>query len=86
MPATPNLPPIAIDKGIPLPKPNAPHPRGKTRYPWRQMEIGDSFFVTGTAVNLRSGFVYSSVLAGIRITIRQCEVDGVKGARVWRVA
>ena len=84
MPATPNLPPIPIDKGIPMPKLPHPHPRGRTRYPWREMEIGDSFFVTGTPQNLRSGFVYSSILAGIRITTSKVTENGVVGTRVWR--
>lgn len=43
---------IEIDKGVPLP----PRSRANVRriYPWREMEIGDSFFVPGKTANQMS--------------------------------
>ena len=74
---------LRIDKGIPIPK--------KTRYPFTEMKIGDSFFaplaegkrierlqssITGAARSLRDR---------LRITTRRVEEKGIAGVRVWRI-
>ena len=77
---------IAIDKGVPLPAlkgGKGPVPL----YPWREMDVGDSFFVpeaktpriTGNAAGVakRTGFKFS---------VRAVTENGVKGVRVWRVS
>lgn len=74
-----------IEKGVPIPA--RKFGSGRTpKYPWRAMEVGDSFFVqsdnpkqtqqaiTSTACNRRSHY-------GSRFTVRQ--VEG--GVRVWRI-
>ena len=75
-----------IDRGIPMPPPC----RGAAaKYPWREMEVGESFFVEASAkdaVVIRSrvrSAGYSQRLAhGTRFTVRT--VEG--GVRVWRIA
>lgn len=68
-----------VEKGVPLTKAAT-----TTKYPWAEMEPGDSFFVEGGG-DRRS--VVSSVASargrrtGEKYTIRK--VDG--GFRVWRV-
>lgn len=53
------------------------------RYPWRQMEIGQSFFVPGvTASKFNSRVVGARRATGFWFVTRT--VDG--GVRVWRVA
>jgi hypothetical protein len=62
-----------IDEGIPMPE-----KRHSPKYPWKEMEVGDSFFVPKRA------FLASS--ASLRYAPKkfsQRAVDG--GVRVWRV-
>lgn len=69
---------IVIEKGIP-----APAARGK--YPFAQMEVGDSFFVPGkTSRNFPLG-PYNARL-GFGFRARTVTVDGVTGVRIWRVS
>ena len=66
---------IKIESGIPAPT------GGRFKYPWAEMNVGDSFFVPGknignipiTHATLKTGFKF------VRST-----VDG--GVRVWRIA
>lgn len=66
-----------IEKGVAI-------PRGRGRagmYPFRKMEVGDSFFVPGaTAKHLSSCACQFSARHGWKFSVRT--VDG--GARVWR--
>lgn len=72
---------IKIDKNVPLP----PHIReGRApEYPWRTMEIGDSFFV---AEPKTPNAATASRQTGRTFTRRAVVEDGVKGFRVWRIA
>ena len=67
-----------IDKGVPVPA-GARY----QKYPFKSMEIGDSFFVPG-GTNKTHGSITSGAqkALGHKYTIRQ--VEG--GLRVWRVA
>ena len=71
---------VKIDKGIPVP------PRGNnrsTKYPYQQLEIGDSFYVKGKTAAKFSASAYTQARKhGIKLTVRN-EKDGV---RVWRTA
>lgn len=69
---------IKIDKGIPLP------PRGgRQRYPWQEMEVGDSFFVEGASVrSLSAAAAQVGRRSGRKFSLRT--VEG--GVRCWRVA
>ena len=66
---------MKIDKNIPLP----PH---KSKYPFRSMEVGDSFFSTASRSSIGSS---ASKLKGIKFSTRTVNEDGVRGTRVWRV-
>src|SRR5690606_14294925 len=68
-----------VEKGIPVP----PVKQGPySRYPWLQMEVGDSFFVPGVEY---SAFKQQPSNAGRRYGRKYASrsVDG--GVRVWRV-
>ena len=70
---------MIIEKDIP------PPPRGLhlIKYPWADMEIGDSFFVTGVSRNSMSMTArYQTQKTGKSYTARK--VEG--GVRVWRDA
>lgn len=72
---------IKIEKGVPMPKPRAQ----RAKYPWRELGVGDSFFVPGAArARCSVGAVHSAqrIGGGVRFTVRT--VEG--GVRVWRIA
>ena len=67
-----------IEKGVPKPFP------GRRLLPWREMEIGDSFFVPGKTTTLAS--VANRYYAPNRYESHTVTENGVKGCRVWRTA
>jgi hypothetical protein len=71
---------IEIDKNIPAPDPSR---RGGAKYPWRQMEVGDSFFVADVTTN-NLGTAAQQVGKRMGATFTTRKVDG--GARVWRIS
>lgn len=74
---------IQIDKGIPVPPANM---RRKFKYPWRDMDVGDSFFVPEelAASASRSGRFYG-LRHGKKFSRGAVTEGGVKGVRVWRI-
>ena len=72
---------IKIDKNVPLPNPDG----FQGKYPWRKMEVGDSFFVVGKKTNSLTGCAYKLKELGMRFAFRTVTEDGVKGVRAWRV-
>lgn len=73
---------IAIDTGIPIPP--APKRGGrKARYPWRDMQPGDSFFVPGASIGVL-GAQASDAGSRLGATFTSRTVEG--GVRVWRVS
>lgn len=73
---------VSILSGIPLPE-NA----DRTKYPWKTMAIGESFFVPGgklttfaTTCN-KNGHKYNRAFIARKYTR-----DGVEGIMVWRKA
>ena len=71
-----------VEKNVPLPG-NAGKGGAYARYPWKQMQIGDSLFVEGfTAAQFSGRVSYARKSLGLQFISRT--VDG--GCRVWRVA
>ena len=73
---------LAIEKDIPIPAKCEHQPR---KYPFKEMEIGDSFFTPATIASpttIRSAANYNSKLLGRQFTSR---IEG-EGTRIWRVA
>ena len=67
---------LKVRKGVPVP----PHGDGsRYRYPWREMQIGDSFYVADKSIQHMTGSAYR--LRPLRFTMKT-ENGGV---RVWRV-
>jgi hypothetical protein len=77
----------AIQSGIPLP---AAGVGKRSRFPFRSMAVGDSFFVP--AVDAPPKTVRQAVRTqhqlhgGARYTSRECTELGVHGIRVWRTS
>jgi hypothetical protein len=71
---------IKIDKGILLPARSC---KGRpAKYPWRQMDVGDSFFVEARKSSDFGGAInHARKTTGYEFISRS--VDG--GLRVWRV-
>lgn len=77
---------FAIEKNIPAPSIDL-----RRKYPFREMEVGDSFFVPfdhREPNHLRSS-IYTSArdqLGGTgQVSIRADKSDGVLGFRIWRI-
>lgn len=75
MKTTSTTSPIKIEKGVPI-----PDRRGK--YPWADMDVGDSFFVATDKVENFRRNVYGKNRNGKKFTAR---AEG-NGVRVWRTA
>lgn len=72
---------MTIDKNIPLPP-----IRRKNKYPWGNMNVGDSVFVPGKEVRiLRPTYSTWGSRHGKRFVGQNLEENGVKGIRVWRI-
>ena len=70
-----------VEPGIPM-----PDPPGVARYPWGQMEVGESFFVPGRhSANMASTASAAGARLGRTFRVRTVVESGVKGVRVWRV-
>ena len=70
---------VEIEKGIPMPvnrKPNI--------YPWKEMEIGDSFLFTGNAASAYSTTGNTNRVIHDRKFAARKMKDGTM--RVWRIA
>ncbi|MFO1130747.1 MAG: hypothetical protein U1E16_01835 [Hyphomicrobiales bacterium] len=68
---------IEITKGLPTPQ------RGRSKYPFRDMELGDSFFAPGASVIGLHGCARRH--RPMRFTCRTLVENGVAGVRVWRI-
>lgn len=77
---------VKIDKGIPLPPRRRGGGAGRTGrapiYPWREMEIGDSFFLPDIEPHLISSLAAGAAQRTGRKFATRIEGDGV---RVWRI-
>lgn len=68
-----------VERGIPLPKRTGGRPQ---KYPWNEMQVGDSFFVPDGKIKMLSAATnFRTQISGHRYTLRS--VEG--GVRVWRV-
>ena len=66
-----------IDKNIPLP----------CRYPFAELEVGESFFVPNQGIGILSKYkARSEQRTGFKFTTRTVSEGGIKGVRVWRVS
>lgn len=75
-------PAIAIEKGVPMPSPKTP------RYPFSQMQPGDSFFVpistAGPASVAAAKCIFVRGHPGWKFQVKL--MKGEKGTRVWLVS
>ena len=67
-----------IDKGVAIPE--IRHGRS-AKYPWREMDVGDSFYVEGKAGHIGDLASQQSMKLGRTFTTRR----DAGGVRVWRV-
>ena len=77
-----------IEKGVKIPPWPAGERRNRRQYPFREMEVGDSFFCPGDAGGVASVRVSAHGYQqrnGGAFLIRAEEKSGVSGVRVWRI-
>lgn len=72
---------IKIEKGIPIPEGDGRRGRAP-KYPWRNMEVGDSFFVREKPSAVARGACEAGKRCGRKFISRRID-DGV---RIWRVS
>lgn len=74
---------IKIESNIPI---EASYTNGRPeKYPWRKMEVGDSFFVSSDTMDLKRASTYAweaGRRTGCKFACRRQE-DGI---RIWRVS
>lgn len=84
---------IKIDKNIPIPDGRYTN-GGITKYPFRDMEVGDSFFVpdegkTGKQWQQKLYMYAASIrrhgMPELRITAKIVTENNISGVRVWRI-
>lgn len=72
---------IEIQKNIPVPKKALTH--GNTKYPFNEMEVGDSFLIAGSKQNCHS----ATAGANFRYPTKRFKVLKTdEGYRCWRMA
>lgn len=73
-----------IDRGVPIPDFTRGRIKNTQRRPWDELEVGDSFFVPGSAAHCESMCIDSAerTRPGKRFVLRS--IPG--GVRVWRVS
>ena len=65
---------------------NVPLPRSRSKYPWTEMEVGDSFFVPGRDGDAVIGcFGKQAKDWGWKFSARTRHEQGIFGVRVWRI-
>ena len=70
---------IKIDKNI-------PYDCSCRRYPWKDMEIGDSFFIGGENRNrINAAIAYANKKFAMKFSSRSRVEEGASGIRVWRI-
>ncbi len=74
---------IPIDNNIPMPASKVGRP---ILYPFKHLEVGESFFIPKSRRKLGSLILRNSRKLRRTFESRQWEQDGVQGIRVWRTA
>lgn len=75
---------VEVIPGIPVPAKGNGR-RGKSKYPFAEMRVGDSFFVAGAKPSsLQSMARRTTRHLGYKFTTRAAEHLGEVGARCWR--
>lgn len=75
---------ITIEDGVEMPPRFAPQPK----YPYAELEVGQSFFAPVLSARLSKSSEYYRKKGGgdgKTFTVRKAEKDGIQGARVWRL-
>lgn len=76
---------ITIDKGVPMPGTRYASGRPPI-YPFKEMNVGDSFFLPGQNTYKFSAHSNHARRHGGKFSVRATTESGVKGVRVWRIA
>ena len=69
-----------IEKGIKIP--NSKYGTGTGKYPWHDLEEGDSFFVPETRLSHCKSRPATPLF---KTSSRVCIENGLKGIRVWKL-
>ncbi len=67
-----------VEKGIEIPSRNV-----DAKYPFRDMDVGDSFFTISTPQSYVS--LHTRVLRPKKFSCRTVVENGIRGLRIWRI-
>jgi hypothetical protein len=70
---------ITVQKGIELPPASPTH-----KYPWKMLEVGDSFFVANAPKSLAGSISKRNKDGPTEYAIRKWKEGSLTGVRVWR--
>jgi hypothetical protein len=80
---------FVVEKGIPVPDKGNSRIKGESKYPFRFMNVGDSFLAKEGDVSVKKDAVYNSAKSFVnsgneskKFTVRET----AEGVRCWRVA
>ena len=71
---------FSIDRGVKIPQ--SKYGTGTGKYPWHQLEVGDSFFVPETQLASSKSRPATPLF---NTSSRVCVENGTKGIRVWKI-
>lgn len=71
-----------VEPGLPIPESRI----WRRKYPFKQMEVGDSFFVPGKTIQDLKGPLNYARCDCRRFTTRRVTENGITGLRIWRIA
>lgn len=75
-----------IEKGIPMPEKQKKKTGAAAKYPWEQMEVGDSFFIPNPPTQANGRFTSMYAVASKRYAPKRFEQRQENGGlRIWRV-
>ncbi len=78
---------LPVDKGLPIPTNKTGGMGGKRKYPFEEMDYGDSFFAPVPYRTIHSAIWsrHNRPNNPKRYTARKTTENGIKGVRVWRI-
>lgn len=75
---------IEVQSGVPIPAKKGGRP---PRYPWRDLAVGDSFFIPAALRPVVASASRNNARRnGGRFRVLTMVENGIKGVRVWRIA
>lgn len=80
-----DVPVPTVERNVEMPEARAGN-RWRRRYPWKELEIGDSFLVQKAQRKFGNAIWNAEQRYSIKLSTRSVMLNGVPHTRVWRIA